>query len=270
MNRGKRVTPTTEPIAVKIVGNESNSEITKTKRVKKVVTKTVDTPTVQEVQKTEVQPVVEVQPVKIEVSELPSEMPNLLESTIQDNLEIIEESEMPVEQGLDGKVKRTRKSLSKEGFYTDFETFMESFVKFFDELKENKDIKLSSKFNYIKKLKQIQTDSYKLIKIKPNKDDKKPKGESTSGFMKPINITKELATFLNHDGSKEITRVDVTKKLCQYIKDKDLQEPSDRRVINPDESLKKLFKLDGVTDTEKLTYYSLQKKLQNHIIKTTA
>lgn len=97
------------------------------------------------------------------------------------------------------------------------------------------------------------------------KDDKKPKTESNSGFMKPIKISADLASFLETSSDEPITRVHVTKKLCQYIKENDLQNPSDRREILPDEKLTSLFRLDD--QNYKLTYYSMQKAIQQHIFK---
>jgi len=140
---------------------------------------------------------------KIGTQPIASELvpPNTLESTIHENLEIIEESELQGQEVIgEEKPKRTRRSLSKETFYDEFEGFMETFSKFYEDLKEDKNTKLP-KTNYLKKLKQIQNDAYKLIKIKNLKSDKSTKNESNSGFMKPIQITPELAGFLDNDGT---------------------------------------------------------------------
>jgi upstream activation factor subunit UAF30 len=87
--------------------------------------------------------------------------------------------------------------------------------------------------------------------------------------MKPVNISDELRKFINlseEEKTEPITRVLITQKLCQYIKENNLQKPEDKREILPDADMKKLF--DITTDeTEKLTYYSMQKKIQAHIFK---
>ena len=44
-----------------------------------------------------------------------------------------------------------------------------------------------------------------------------------------------------------------------------LQNPEDKRLIIPDEKLKKLFDIEK--DGEKLTYYSMQQLVQKHIYK---
>jgi chromatin remodeling complex protein RSC6 len=119
-----------------------------------------------------------------------------------------------------------------------------------------------SLFNFLKSLK---TDTQKLLRIRNTNNTNK----STSGFMKPVNISDELRKFINlseEEKTEPITRVLITQKLCQYIKENNLQKPEDKREILPDADMKKLF--DITTDeTEKLTYYSMQKKIQAHIFK---
>ena len=89
----------------------------------------------------------------------------------------------------------------------------------------------------------------------------------TSGFMKEVKISDELEAFIGKGVSNEpITRVFITQRLCNYIKQMDLQNPNDKRTIIPDEKLKKLFDIKD-TEKEKLTYYSMQQKIQRHIYK---
>jgi chromatin remodeling complex protein RSC6 len=176
---------------------------------------------------------------------------------IDDNAEVVEEEAAPSDPK-----KRNRRVVSKESFYNDFESFAEQFGTFLEAVKGEKGMK-NTKSLIAKKLKLLQNDSYKLLKIRHLRDDKKPRTENNSGFMKPIKISNDLASFLDTNPEEPITRVHVTKKLCQYIKEKDLQNPADRREIVPDEKLKNLFNMG----TEKLTYYSMQKQIQQHIFK---
>ncbi len=60
----------------------------------------------------------------------------------------------------------------------------------------------------------------------------------TSAFMKPMNISPELAEVV---GKGPMPRSEVTKKIWEYIKKNDLQDPKDKRNINNDEKLKKIF-----------------------------
>jgi chromatin remodeling complex protein RSC6 len=62
--------------------------------------------------------------------------------------------------------------------------------------------------------------------------------------------------------------VDVTRALCKYVKDEDLQNPANKRVILPDTKLKKLLKFDPKKEGKDLTYYMIQSHIQHHFIKT--
>ena len=77
-----------------------------------------------------------------------------------------------------------------------------------------------------------------------------------SGFNKPMRMTPELATFLNRPIDSEISRPELTHCLSVYIKEHDLQDPSDGRIIIPNENLKKLLRIDNDTT---ITYFKLQK-----------
>lgn len=56
--------------------------------------------------------------------------------------------------------------------------------------------------------------------------------------MKPMNISPDLAKVV---GNGPIPRSEVVKKLWVYIKGKNLQDSKNRRNINADENLKKVF-----------------------------
>ena len=59
-----------------------------------------------------------------------------------------------------------------------------------------------------------------------------------SKFMQPLKLSKELADVV---GEGPMPRTEVTKKLWAYIKKKGLQDTKNKRFINPDEKLQKLF-----------------------------
>ena len=58
-----------------------------------------------------------------------------------------------------------------------------------------------------------------------------------------------------------ISRTDVTKRIHEYCKAKDLQNPADKRQIKPDASLRKLLKMNKDDD---LTFFNLQKFMKVH------
>ncbi|OHA88141.1 MAG: hypothetical protein A2653_03160 [Candidatus Zambryskibacteria bacterium RIFCSPHIGHO2_01_FULL_43_25] len=62
--------------------------------------------------------------------------------------------------------------------------------------------------------------------------------KSNSAFMKPLNVSSELAAVV---GNGPMPRSEVVKKLWVYIKKNNLQDSSNRRNINADENLKKVF-----------------------------
>ena len=65
------------------------------------------------------------------------------------------------------------------------------------------------------------------------KEKKKP-----SAFMKPVALTSELEAVV---GQGPMPRTEVTKKLWNYIKSNNLQDPEQKRYINPDEKLSTVF-----------------------------
>ncbi len=68
--------------------------------------------------------------------------------------------------------------------------------------------------------------------------------------MKPLSISPELAVIV---GSGPMPRSEVVKKLWVYIKAHDLQDPKNKRNINADESLKKVFDGKATVDMFEMT-----------------
>ena len=66
----------------------------------------------------------------------------------------------------------------------------------------------------------------------------KAKRKPTAAFMKEMTIGAALHPIV---GSKPLPRTEVTKKLWAYIKKNKLQDAKERRNINADENLKKVF-----------------------------
>ena len=62
--------------------------------------------------------------------------------------------------------------------------------------------------------------------------------KSNSAFMKPMNISADLAAVV---GKGPMPRSEVVKKIWVYIKKGNLQDSKNRRNINADENLKKVF-----------------------------
>lgn len=62
--------------------------------------------------------------------------------------------------------------------------------------------------------------------------------QKTSKFMQPMKLSDDLAAVI---GKGPMPRTEVTKKLWAYIKSKKLQDPKNKRNINPDEKLSKVL-----------------------------
>lgn len=62
--------------------------------------------------------------------------------------------------------------------------------------------------------------------------------KSNSAFMKPMNISDDLAVVV---GKGPMPRSEVVKALWAYIKKNNLQDPANKRNINADEKLTKVF-----------------------------
>lgn len=96
----------------------------------------------------------------------------------------------------------------------------------------------------------------------------KRKASPNSGFQKPVAVTDELCKFLNKPTGTLVSRTDVGKSIREYIKAHDLQKPSDRREILPDNTLTRLLRLDPAELKDKpLTYFNLNGKMNHLFVK---
>ena len=98
----------------------------------------------------------------------------------------------------------------------------------------------------------------------PPRFERPPRSETPSGFIKPSIISNELAEFLGKAIGTEMARTEVSKEINAYITAHGLQDRHNGRIINPDERLRKLLRLN---DGDELTYFNLQKYMKPHFIK---
>jgi len=169
------------------------------------------------------------------------------------------------------KVIKKRRVVSRESVFADFDSLQQNVEAEIEKTRANADkggkvlgVRYLRSLN--KAIKQLKKDTIRAMKQK-KKNPNRAKNTS-SGFMKPVKISNEMSSFTGWEKDELKSRVDVTKYICGYIRDNDLQNPADRRQIVPDKKLTNLLKLDkkGLAE-EPLTYYSLQKKIQPHFIK---
>jgi len=99
--------------------------------------------------------------------------------------------------------------------------------------------------------------------VTKNKSKMANKKKTLSGFAKPSKVTKELCEFMNKTEGTEIARTEVTRALVNYIKDNNLENTKNKKIISPDDKLKYLL---GVYNNEELTYFNIQKYMNKHFI----
>jgi chromatin remodeling complex protein RSC6 len=75
-------------------------------------------------------------------------------------------------------------------------------------------------------------------KAKARKAKTKSKRKPNAAFMKPLQPDEALAAVI---GARAVPRTEITKKLWDYIKKNGLQDKVNRRNINADEKLKRVF-----------------------------
>ncbi|KAI3444907.1 hypothetical protein Pfo_001572 [Paulownia fortunei] len=88
----------------------------------------------------------------------------------------------------------------------------------------------------------------------------KKKKPSISGIMRATPVSLSLQSVV---GAPEISRVEAVKKIWEYIKLHNLQNPLDKREIFCDAKLKKLF-----NGKDKVGFLEVAKLLSPHFVKT--
>ncbi|HEY9583403.1 MAG TPA: SWIB/MDM2 domain-containing protein [Candidatus Paceibacterota bacterium] len=74
--------------------------------------------------------------------------------------------------------------------------------------------------------------------------------KQNSAFMKPLNVSEDLVAVV---GKGPLLRSEVVKKLWVYIKNNNLQDPANKRNINADAALKKVFGGKAVVNMFEMT-----------------
>ena len=159
-----------------------------------------------------------------------------------------------------------KRSPTKQYVMDSFEQLLSSVSEEITRLRELK-VKGNPGVKFLRSLtKQVKTMRSLVDKSIKTKRPSTRKPNTTSGFLKPVALSEELCNFTGWDSSELKSRVDVTKYICNYIKEHELQNPDDRREIQVDKDakLKKLLKYNSKTADKPLTYYSLQTYMKPH------
>lgn len=84
----------------------------------------------------------------------------------------------------------------------------------------------------------------------------KSEGKGGSALQKPVTPSKDLAEIV---GATPLPRTEVTKKVWDYIKANKLQDDKDRRSINADSKLEKIF------GKKQVTMFEMTKLVNQHL-----
>jgi len=109
--------------------------------------------------------------------------------------------------------------------------------------------------NVKKQMKQLEREAQK---------NKKKGNRKASGFAVPTKISNDLCKFMGKPEGSEMARTEVTKYIIQYIKNNELPDKKNKKIIKPDSALKSLLDLKP---EDEVTYFNLQKYMNKHFVK---
>jgi chromatin remodeling complex protein RSC6 len=89
--------------------------------------------------------------------------------------------------------------------------------------------------------------------------EKPSKRGGGSAFMQPLQPDEALAAII---GPEPLPRTEVTKRVWDYIRQHDLQDKSNKRMINADDKLRQVF--DG---KDQVSMFELTKLVNGHLKK---
>ena len=187
------------------------------------------------------------------------------EVTNEPVVEVEEEVLSDVETTVESKSRRQPTKESVVEYFDELIASIEAEISRLRETPQNKTKGVKFLRSLGKRLKSLRGQTTRVMKqrVRTNR-----KNNNNSGFLKPVKISKDMAKFTGWDPEVLRSRVDVTKYVCNYIRENNLQNPTDRRQILADNKLSKLLKYDSKTSSEPLTYYRIQTHLKPHFIKT--
>ena len=117
-------------------------------------------------------------------------------------------------------------------------------------------------------LMELRNVKKQIKKLKPQKNKKNKKVEADRkphGFAVPSVVSDELCSFMNVEKGSLVSRTNVTKRLTEYISEKKLQNPENKRQIIPDAVLSSL--LGEPAKDIYLTHFTIQKYMNHHFSK---
>ena len=191
-------------------------------------------------------------------------------NTKKEDKKVAEPAPAPVAEAVvavaeESEERAARRQVTRESVEASFDSLLKQLDEEIDGLRKNEDKNKSKGVRFLrtvaKQVRQLRSDALRVA----SKKTRRATTSSTagnSGFMKPVNVSKEMRAFANLKEDQLVSRVDVTKAICKYVTEKNLQVETDRRQFTPDAQLAKLLNTD-----KPITYYALQQHIQSHFVK---
>lgn len=129
----------------------------------------------------------------------------------------------------------------------------------------NSEISFDSLLNELDLMKNQLSGVIRNVKHLKKNYHKRKNTNIKSGFVKPVNVSKELSTFLEIEENDKIARSIVNRKINEYIKANNLQVPEFKQTFKLDDKLSTVFNLETGTV---VNYFKMQTHLKHHYPKT--
>lgn len=146
----------------------------------------------------------------------------------------------------------TESKLNEDAIGAQFETVLSTLSSFRTQITQIQQVVRGLEKQVKKEVKSLRRDAQK---------GKARSNRKRSGFAQPTKISRELCEFMEKEEGTEIARTEVTQYVISYINDNKLQNPNNRKTIKPDDKLRKLL---GVSPSDEVTYFNLQKYMNRH------
>lgn len=187
--------------------------------------------------------------------------PPVVEDVVEEEVSDVESTGTTTPGG-----SKSRRVPTKELVVESFDDLVELVETEINRLRENQNKAKGVKFlrSLNKRIKSLRSQTSRVMKQRQRTNRK---NNNNSGFLKPVRISNDMAKFTGWDATELRSRVDVTKYICNYIRENELQNPTDRRQILADSKLSKLLSYDSKKETEPLTYYRIQSYMKKHFLK---
>ena len=179
----------------------------------------------------------------------------------------LEDSQPPSNQVPPTKVTNPHQNPSPQPDVDEFTEIMLTFTSLGERIKQHKTEAVKIEADFRKLLRKMNKYTKNLGKKKRKRNPKKNKSkkkEIPKGFALQWEITPILCDFLNESPGTTKKRSEVNKFINKYIKENKLQSTENGTIINCDDKLKKLL---NVSDSDKVTFFNIQKLIKPHYIK---